>query len=60
MCRQVKCSTCSKPTWAGCGMHIDSALAGVPIDQRCKCKPSTQEEGNKSGLNNGPGLCLTQ
>jgi hypothetical protein len=24
------------------GRHIDSALSGVPVDQRCKCKPSTQ------------------
>ncbi len=26
MCHRVTCSICSKPTWAGCGMHIESAL----------------------------------
>jgi len=35
MCRQVTCSTCGKATWAGCGQHIDEALAGVPAAQRC-------------------------
>jgi len=35
MCRKVKCNGCEKFTWAGCGMHIDSALAGVPEQERC-------------------------
>ena len=35
MCRQIKCSSCGKPTWAGCGMHIDSAMSGVPLPDRC-------------------------
>jgi len=41
MCRRVTCGTCSKPTWAGCGMHIEQALAGVPVDERCKCERSS-------------------
>jgi hypothetical protein len=28
MCRRVECGKCKKPTWAGCGQHIESALAG--------------------------------
>lgn len=24
MCRRVTCATCNKPSWAGCGMHVDS------------------------------------
>ena len=35
MCRKVVCKTCNKATWAGCGMHIDSALAGVAEGERC-------------------------
>ena len=35
MCRRV---TCGKPSWAGCGMHIEQALKDVPVDQRCQCK----------------------
>lgn len=35
MCRKIICATCSKPTWAGCGQHIDSALSGVAESDRC-------------------------
>lgn len=41
MCQRVKCPKCGKPTWAGCGQHIEEALRGVPVDQRCTC---TREE----------------
>jgi hypothetical protein len=33
----VLCPTCKKATWAGCGDHIDEALAPYPADQRCEC-----------------------
>lgn len=36
MCHQVTCKLCAKPTWAGCGSHIEYALAGVPKGQRCQ------------------------
>ncbi len=35
MCRAVTCSTCGKTTWAGCGQHVDSVMAGVPASDRC-------------------------
>lgn len=37
MCRRVTCSSCGKPTFAGCGMHIEQVLGDVPREQRCKC-----------------------
>jgi hypothetical protein len=37
MCRRVSCPKCNKPTFAGCGMHVEQVLGGVPKDQRCKC-----------------------
>ncbi len=40
MCHQVQCKRCGKPTWAGCGQHIEQALANVPKDQRCTCPPA--------------------
>ncbi|MFC5369863.1 hypothetical protein [Arcanobacterium bovis] len=41
MCSEVTCSTCGKATWAGCGQHIESALAGVPQSQRCTCEKTS-------------------
>lgn len=35
MCHQVQCQICSKPTWSGCGDHVEQALAGVPVAARC-------------------------
>ncbi|KAL6068417.1 Metallothionein [Balamuthia mandrillaris] len=38
MCYQTKCGKCGKITWGGCGRHIESALRGVPEEQRCHCR----------------------
>ncbi len=35
MCRAVRCKTCNKTTWAGCGQHIAGVKAGVSADQWC-------------------------
>ncbi|MDH3194108.1 MAG: hypothetical protein OEM40_07325 [Acidimicrobiia bacterium] len=37
MCRQVTCSSCGRPTWAGCGRHVDQVLGHVPEAERCHC-----------------------
>jgi hypothetical protein len=37
MCQKVKCDSCGKTTWSGCGQHIDEALAGVAAADRCTC-----------------------
>lgn len=37
MCRRVTCRNCRKPTYAGCGQHIDQVLRSVPPGQRCCC-----------------------
>lgn len=38
MCHQTTCRSCGRPTWAGCGNHIEQALSGVPADERCTCR----------------------
>lgn len=38
MCARVTCATCGKPTWSGCGQHIEEALHGVPESDRCHCE----------------------
>lgn len=37
MCTKVTCAKCGKPTWKGCGEHIEEALRGVPQAERCTC-----------------------
>lgn len=38
MCYPVRCATCVKTTWDGCGMHVESVMADVPTDQQCTCR----------------------
>lgn len=37
MCQRVSCQNCEKPSWVGCGEHVEEALAGVPEAERCRC-----------------------
>jgi hypothetical protein len=37
MCRRVTCSSCGKPTFAGCGLHVEQVLGDVRPEDRCKC-----------------------
>jgi hypothetical protein len=38
MCSRAKCASCGKPTFAGCGAHVEQVLSDVPKDQRCRCR----------------------
>jgi hypothetical protein len=40
MCARVQCPQCQRPTFAGCGMHVEQVLGDVPKDQRCRCRES--------------------
>jgi hypothetical protein len=44
MCSQVTCPSCKKPTFAGCGAHVEQVLGHIPKEQRCKCR----EEASKA------------
>jgi hypothetical protein len=46
MCRLVQCSKCGRPTYAGCGAHIEQVLGHVPADERCRCR---EEKAEASG-----------
>lgn len=37
MCRRVECSKCGRPTYAGCGAHVEQVLGNVPAAARCRC-----------------------
>lgn len=43
MCRRVECSKCHKPSYAGCGMHIEQVLGDVPPAERCTCRSAPKE-----------------
>jgi hypothetical protein len=38
MCRRIDCSECGRPTFAGCGAHVEQVLGDVPPDDRCRCR----------------------
>jgi hypothetical protein len=45
MCRRKTCRSCGKPTWAGCGAHVEQVLADVPEAERCSCGPGEKGGG---------------
>jgi len=42
MCRAVRCKTCGKTTWAGCGQHVAQVKARVPAEQWCAGHPAVE------------------
>jgi len=42
MCRAVRCKTCGKTTWAGCGQHVQQVMAGIARDARCAGHPKAE------------------
>lgn len=38
MCRRVNCASCGRPSYAGCGAHIEQVLGDVPRAERCRCR----------------------
>ncbi|KAK8544481.1 hypothetical protein V6N13_025984 [Hibiscus sabdariffa] len=52
MCYEVKCSTCGKTTWGGCGRHVLSVYNRVPEAQRCNCREWPGTTTNSSAAQN--------
>lgn len=42
MCRRVDCSKCGRPSFVGCGAHIEQVLGDVPPSDRCQCHAERQ------------------
>ena len=53
MCRAVRCKTCGKTTWAGCGQHIAGVKAVVPAGQWC---PGGHSKAEKAAAGGGRGF----
>ena len=45
MCQAVRCKTCGKTTWTGCGQHVDQVKAGVAASQWCPGHTSEKPSG---------------
>lgn len=57
MCRRVTCSACGRPTFAGCGMHVEQVLGDVAEDDRCHCREKPTKAGAAAASKNeGGGL----
>ncbi|KAG5612899.1 hypothetical protein H5410_024180 [Solanum commersonii] len=60
MCYEVKCSSCGKTGWGGCGRHVPSVYNRIPEGQHCQCKDwpgvkTTGEETISDGVDGGTG-----
>lgn len=42
MCQRSKCPECDKPTFVGCGRHVEQVLGDVPPEKRCRCREEKQ------------------
>ena len=48
MCRRVTCTNCGKPTFAGCGRHVEEVLRDVPANARCTCRETASLKSSAS------------
>ncbi len=48
MCTRITCSDCGKPSYAGCGRHVEQVLGNVPKAERCQCRDSAKAEPSRS------------
>ncbi|HVV82086.1 MAG TPA: hypothetical protein VHE35_03360 [Kofleriaceae bacterium] len=40
----MQCPRCKRPTFAGCGAHVEAVLGDVPPEQRCRCREAPAPE----------------
>lgn len=38
MCYRVECRECGRPSYGGCGAHVEQVLGDVPVEHRCQCR----------------------
>lgn len=50
MCRRVTCPQCGKPTYAGCGAHIEQVLGDVPRGDRCQGHETARPAGSEGSF----------
>jgi hypothetical protein len=50
MCRPVRCRTCAKTTWAGCGQHVDQVRKSVATNEWCPGHSGSESDAGGSWL----------
>jgi len=45
MCRRTTCNDCGRPSYAGCGNHVEQVLGDVPADERCPGHAAAERTG---------------
>nr|DAD32178.1 TPA_asm: hypothetical protein HUJ06_011029 [Nelumbo nucifera] len=55
MCFAVKCSSCGKSLWAGCGRHVASVYKQILERQHCLCRewPGVQPVPQSTPVDSG-------
>lgn len=48
MCRRIECAKCGRPTYAGCGLHVEQVLGDVPPADRCRCREESSKPDSPS------------
>jgi hypothetical protein len=51
MCTRITCPRCDKPSYVGCGAHVEQVLGDVPKAERCRCR----EEATSHPVERGRG-----
>ena len=55
MCRRIDCSKCGRPTYSGCGAHVEQVLGGVAPADRCRCREAKEVKHAASGVGGAAG-----
>lgn len=50
MCMRTQCDRCGKPSFAGCGLHVEQVLGDVPPAKRCRCHEEAQPQKGGGSL----------
>ncbi len=53
MCSRTTCSSCGKPSWRGCGAHVEMVLGDVPKNERCKCREAQSSTSSNASAGSG-------
>jgi hypothetical protein len=47
VCQRIQCPTCKKPSFVGCGRHVEQVLGDVAPEDRCRCHEEKRDSTSK-------------